>query len=189
MATLLISGYGGSGPDHWQTWFESQLPDSIRVSHLDSTTLDLPAWAATVRGEIDRASAPVWIVAHGFGCLAAVQAASDFSERVGGAMLVAPFDPDNVRATALLPETPLEFPSLIVSSANNPYMRSDRAAFWAAFWNSAFVSVGAAGGIDPESGFGPWPQGLEILDQLKAASRAHVFAGSGQRVGRTALAV
>jgi uncharacterized protein len=189
MAILLVSGYGGSGPDHWQTWFESQLPDTIRVSEINNTTLDLPAWAATVRWEINRASAPVWIVAHGFGCLAAVQAASDYSERVAGAMLVAPFDPDNVRATALLPETPLEFPSIIVSSTNNPHMRSDRAAFWAAFWNSSFVSVGAAGGIDPASGFGPWPQGLELLDHLKTSSIPHVVSSAGQRVARTALAV
>jgi len=189
MATLLVPGYGGSGPEHWQTWFERQLPDSIRVSQLDCMTLDLPAWTAAIRWEIDRASEPVWIVAHGFGCLAAVQAASDFSDRVSGAMLVAPYDPDSVRATALLPETPLEFPSLMVSSTNNPYMRSDRAAFWAGFWNSAFVSTGAAGAIDPEAGFGPWQQGLEFFDHLKASSMAHVFSSSGQRVARTALAV
>ena len=31
--TLIVPGLNGSGPDHWQTWFERQLPDCIRVMH------------------------------------------------------------------------------------------------------------------------------------------------------------
>ena len=97
-------------------------------------------------------------------------------------MLVAPFDPHNLRLAPLLPELPLEFPSLIVTSRNDPYMRLDRAAFWAGFWSSDFLSIGAAGGIDPESGFGPWPQGLELLERFKQLAAAHTYrSATGRR--------
>ena len=29
--TLIVPGLHGSGHDHWQTWFERQIPDCIRV--------------------------------------------------------------------------------------------------------------------------------------------------------------
>jgi predicted alpha/beta hydrolase family esterase len=156
------------------------LPDSGRP--------DLSAWAAAVRWHIDRHSDPLLIVAHGFGCLAAVQAASDYSERIAGAMLVALPDPDNYRVTGLLPETPLAFPTVVVSSTNDLRMRSDKAAFWAGFWSASLLSIGAAGSIDEESGFGPWPQGLDILDQLRSVPPAHV-AAAAKGINRATLAV
>ena len=102
-------------------------------------------------------------------------------------MLVALPDPDNYRVTSLLPETPLAFPTVVVSSTNDPRMRSDKAAFWAG-WSASFLSIGAAGGVDEESGFGPWPQGLEILDQLRSLPPAHV-AASAKGIDRATLAV
>ena len=68
-------------------------------------------------------------------------------------MLVALPDPDNYRVTSLLPETPLAFPTVVVSSTNDPRMRPDKSAFWAGFWSASFVSIGAAGSIDEDSGF------------------------------------
>ena len=147
-ATLIVPGCTGSGPGHWQSWLETQLPGTERVGISDQDRPDLSAWAASVRWHIDRHAEPLLIVAHGFGCLAAVQAASDYSERIAGAMLVALPDPDNYRVTSLLPEMPLAFPSVVVSSTNDPHMRFDKGAFWAGFWSSSFVSIGAAGGID-----------------------------------------
>ncbi len=186
--TLIVPGCGGSGPGHWQSWLERQVPGTERVVVPDRDGPDLPAWAASVRWQIDRRAEPIFIVAHGFACFAAVQAASDYSERIAGAMLVALPDPDNYRVASLLPETPLAFPSVVVSSSTDPHMRSDKAAFWAGFWSSSFVSIGAAGGIDEQSGFGPWPQGLEILEQLKAVPLPYMSAGT-KGVSRAALAV
>ena len=53
--TLIIPGLNGSGPDHWQSWFERQLPNSVRVIQSDWETPDLPRWAARVRRELNRA--------------------------------------------------------------------------------------------------------------------------------------
>jgi predicted alpha/beta hydrolase family esterase len=187
--TLIIPGHGGSGAGHWQTWLESKLPATARATVPSASEQDLSAWAAALRWGIEQLGEDLWIVAHGFGCLAAVQAAADYSERVAGALLVAPYDPAHLQLSHLLPETPLSFPSILVASSNDPHMRLDKAAFWAAFWNSDFVSIGAAGGIDPEAGFGPWPQGLEIFERLKSSPVAHTFPHGGAPVSRNALAV
>jgi hypothetical protein len=127
---------------------------------------------------IAQQSNPLLIVAHGFGCLAGVQAASDYSERIAGAMLVALPDPDNYRVTSLLPKTPLAFPTVVVSSTNDPRMRSDKSAFWAGFWSASFVSIGAAGSIDEDSGFGPWPQ---ARDPRSAQERPACPRGRGRK--------
>jgi hypothetical protein len=43
------------------------------------------------------------------------------------------------------------------------------AGFWADRWGSRLVHIGRAGHINAESGFGPWPQGLELLRTLQQA--------------------
>ena len=32
---LIVPGYHGSGPDHWQSWLETQVPEARRVSGID----------------------------------------------------------------------------------------------------------------------------------------------------------
>jgi predicted alpha/beta hydrolase family esterase len=172
-STLIIPGLNGSGPHHWQTWLERELPGSVRLG-LHSRTPNLSTWTETNRRAITQLPQPVWIVAHGFGCLAAVRAACSLSESVAGALLVAPADPAKMHVAHRLPEIPLPFPSIVVASGNDPQCRLDRARFWAEFWNSDLFYIGAAGGIDPQSGFGPWPQGLELLAELKRTAGKHV---------------
>ena len=92
--TLIVPGLNGSGPGHWQTWFERQLPGCIRVVQSDWNDAHLPRWSAKLRRELNRAPGRIWIVAHSFGCLATVQAAFDYRERIHGVMLVAPADPE-----------------------------------------------------------------------------------------------
>ena len=94
---LIVPGFHGSGPDHWQSWLERQLPESRRVSGIDWEAPVLARWAAEVRREIDAAASAVWLVAHSFGCLASVVAAADRPEKVAGALLVAPADPARFR--------------------------------------------------------------------------------------------
>ena len=91
--TLIVPGLHGSGPDHWQSWFERKIANCVRVVQSDWSTPNLPQWSAKLRRELNRVPGRVWIVAHSFGCLAAVQTAFDYSERISGLMLVAPADP------------------------------------------------------------------------------------------------
>jgi len=144
----------------------------------------LAHWAQAVRDGIDRAPGPVWLVAHSFGCLAAVLAAGSRRERVAGLMLVAPADPERFTPQGLrdaktlpelpslarwIPRSPLGAPSLVVASTNDPWVRLSSAAYWAQCWGSQLENIGAAGHINVDSGHGPWPHGLALFKALQAA--------------------
>jgi serine hydrolase len=187
--TLLVPGLDGGGPGHWLTWLETKIPDTRRAVQQDSKGMDLGDWSTAVRWHIARSDEPVWIIAHGFGCLAAVRAAFDHAERVAGAMLVAPLDPDNHRLAWMLPEEPLGFPSVIVASSNDPNMRLSKAAFWAGFWSSQFVNAGRAGGIDTAAGFGPWHDGLAIFEELRRSPAAHLHSIAGKETSHLSRSI
>lgn len=164
--TLIVPGLNSSGSAHWQTWFEEQIPGAVRVVQRDWKSADLPEWSSRVRREIFRSPGRILIAAHSFGALAAVQAADDHRHRIAGALLVAPADPDKFGVSDLLPQGPLGFPAVVVASANDPWLSIERAAGLAALWDADFVNLGAAGHINAESGYGPWPGGLRLLQQL-----------------------
>lgn len=172
--TLIIPGLHNSGPDHWQTWFETHVPGSVRVIQRDWKDAKLPDWTSRVRREINRIPGKLFIVAHSFGVLAAVQAGQDYADRIGGALLVAPADPERFGVADYLPHTPLAFNSVVVASSNDPWMRHDLAAHWADLWGSDFVSLGDAGHINAESGFGAWPEGLALLLRLRRQHAARL---------------
>ena len=164
---LIVPGLHGSGPEHWQSWFERKLPDTHRVKQEDWTDPKLPRWAGAVRREIAQASGPVWIVAHSFGCLATASAAVDFRDKIAGILFVAPADPDKFGVFEALPDERLEIPCVIVASSNDPWMRLTKAAYLADIWGARLINHGAVGHINVDSGFGPWPAGLEIFEQLR----------------------
>lgn len=163
---LIVPGLRGSGPTHWQSWFERQVPGAVRVHQSEWGVPDLLRWSIAVSNIISRIDAPVVLVAHSFGALAAVVGGVSRFEQVEAAFLVAPADPARFGDTHLLPTTPLPFPSMVVASTNDPWVKHDAARHWADTWGSRYVSVGAQGHINTESGHGPWPQGLALLDEL-----------------------
>jgi predicted alpha/beta hydrolase family esterase len=169
--TLIVPGLNSSGSAHWQTWLESQLPDAIRVIQGDWKRANLPEWASRVRREISRREGPILIAAHSFGALAAVQAAEDHGERIAGALLVAPADPDKFGVADALPAGPLSFPATIVASSNDPWLSIEGALALAIRWGANLVDLGNAGHINADSGFGPWPFGLALLQQLAGSRR------------------
>lgn len=168
---LIVPGLRNSGPGHWQSWFEKQLPATRRVEQADWETTCLSDWAARVRQAIDAAAAPVWIVAHSFGCLASVTAAFNRPQDIRGALLVAPADPHRFGEPTALLEERLAFPSLVVASTTDPWVRNEVARRWADAWGSDFLSIGDAGHINVDSGHGPWPDGLALFEKLRRTSR------------------
>lgn len=169
--TLIVPGLHSSGPAHWQSWFEERIPGSLRVIQADWTDAELSSWSARVRRDISRTPGRLFIAAHSFGVLAAVQAAFDHSERIAGALLVAPADPDKFGVSDHLPLVTLPFPTVVVGSTNDPWMTLERAAHWADLWGADFVNLGAAGHINAEAGFGPWPEGLALLERLRRSAQ------------------
>ena len=194
--TLIVPGFHGSGPAHWQSWLEHEESGARRVGGIDWEAPVLARWAGEVRREIDHAPGVVWLVAHSFGCLAAVVAAADRPEKVAGALLVAPADPARFTPFGLLhqdskgdvhglapwlPRSPLSFPSIVVASSDDPWIKLMVAAYWADRWGSRLLNIGRAGHISVDSGFGPWPAGLELLRAMQAAHDGLPLGTIGER--------
>ena len=165
--TLIIPGLRSSGPAHWQSWIEQQVPGAIRVQQADWATANLAEWSSRVRRAISSTAGPIVIVAHSFGVLAAVQAAADHDHRIAGALLVAPADPERFSVSDVLPDGPLNFPAIVVGSTNDPWMSFDRVEHWAGKWGADLINLGAAGHINAEAGYGAWPEGLAIVARLR----------------------
>ncbi len=164
---LIVPGLGDSGRNHWQTWLQGRENTAVRVTQDDWNDPDLARWASRVRDSLDRAPGPVWVVAHSFGCLASVRAVAARPHPVTGALLVAPADPDRVGAGKSLPTAPLPFPSLLVASTTDPWLKLSTATLLANQWGSRLINLGAAGHINADSGYGPWPEGERLLRELQ----------------------
>jgi predicted alpha/beta hydrolase family esterase len=174
---LIVPGYKGSGPDHWQTWLEQQVSNASRVEGIDWDSPVLATWAGQVRDALARAPQPLRVVAHSFGCLAAVVAAADRPDQVAELILAAPADPARFDFTGLKPDSArtstwslsnvlplreLNVNGCIIASRNDPWLNYEQAGQLAESWGLALHDAGAAGHINPESGYGPWP----LIQQL-----------------------
>lgn len=165
--TLIVPGLNGSGPDHWQNWFELHVADCIRVIQSDWKTPHLATWSHAVSRDLRRSPGRVFLVAHSFGVLAAADSAIRFPERIAGAMLVAPADPKKFHFDSQILRHRLSFPSLLVASRNDKWMSFERAHRWAETWGSQLIDAGHAGHINAKSGYGPWPEGISLYEKLR----------------------
>jgi predicted alpha/beta hydrolase family esterase len=176
--TLILPGWNGSGPAHWQTLWEREHPHYRRVQQKEWNDVRCTDWVETIDDAIAGAAGRVVLVAHSLACVAVAAWAdrrSSLVARVECAFLVAPPDldgmaecPSPLRSFAPVPRRKLPFRSLLVGSENDPYMTSAGARDLASAWGSAFANAGAAGHINVNSGHGPWPQGARLLASLMA---------------------
>ncbi len=181
LTTLIIPGFRGSEPAHWQSWFESELENTHRV-HQNWDEPILAHWAENIRNAIDKCNGKVWIIAHSFGCLAAILASIDRQQKIAGAMLVAPADPERFTLGGIkeaseltgsesirlmIPTYPLPFPTLVIASDNDPWMQASKVQLWSDIWRSEFIILPSAGHINSASGFGPWHAGLTLFSNFK----------------------
>jgi uncharacterized protein len=163
---LVVPGLHNSGAGHWQTVWEEAHPGWVRVTQDDWSQPDLLAWTARLEAVRRRDPRPALLVAHSFGCLASARAMAQAPTAYAGALLVAPADPRKFGVADLLPHTPLGVPAVLVSSANDPWMRPEDAAAWARRWGAELVEAGPLGHINAESGLGTWPDGERQLHRV-----------------------
>lgn len=181
---LLLPGYNGSGPDHWQTLWQAQRRECRRVEQPCWDDPDPDAWCKTLTDAVATAQRPVIIVAHSLGCATVAHwAAHGGIDRIASALLVAPCDverpgmPECIARFAPMPAVPLPFRSTVVASSNDSYATLDRARCFAHDCGSAFVNAGMLGHINALSGLGSWPFGQVLLDTLVAEVRAQAPPG------------
>lgn len=170
---VIVPGLGDSGPDHWQTLWGRTHPAYRRVRQRDWHQPQVHEWVEALDREIRRAPSPVILVGHSLGCITIAEWARHQWADIRGALLVAPADVDRRPFFDAVPLRPLPFPSILVASDDDPHLELARANLFARHWGSRLVNLGPAGHINVESGFGPWPEGEELLQELRAdASRA-----------------
>ncbi len=179
---LVLPGWLGSGPRHWQSLWEAEH-GCTRVEQHDWQRPLRGDWIARLEEVVlehampsaSRAAAPrIVLAAHSLGCLlvAAWAAHSRNSALVHGALLVAPGDPEREALRGVLSSwSPivlqrLPFRSTLLASHNDPYCSFERAGAFAVAWGSELLDCGASGHINAESGLGLWPQGYTLLQGL-----------------------
>ncbi len=199
MTILIVPGVGGSEPTHWQSWLETQLPDTRRIeqTHWDQPVLH--TWRQPLDQALLDAEEPVWIVAHSFGCLVTMSALFSrvLANKVAGVLLVAPASPERftlkgfapgVRGTVaeteiggahppallsrILPRAPLGLPIRLIASRTDPWLSFEDASFWATRWGAKLIDLGDVGHINVASGFGAWPQVISEIHALQRSSLA-----------------
>jgi predicted alpha/beta hydrolase family esterase len=170
---LIVPGMGDSGPEHWQSRWESRLSTARRVVQEDWHKPEREAWAARVAEAVNAAARPVVLVAHSLGVPAVINAIPKFTGDVRGAFFVAPPDlmsrklrPRSLKSFGPYPRDPLPFPSITIASRNDTYSDFAVAEDIAAAWGSLFIDAGDAGHINTESGYGPWPEGSLTFAKL-----------------------
>ncbi|MFJ2778622.1 RBBP9/YdeN family alpha/beta hydrolase [Kitasatospora sp. NPDC087315] len=175
---LVLPGYQNSGPEHWQSRWEAAEPAAFRrVRQEDWDHPDPESWVARLDAAVVDAAAdgPVVLVAHSLGCVTVARwvaaAPAGRTAAVRGALLVAPADVDHAdvqELTGFRPVAlrPFPFPSVVVSSTDDPWVAPDRARAFARAWGARYVEPGAYGHLNAESGLGDWPAGRNLLLEL-----------------------
>lgn len=170
---FIIPGLGNSGPDHWQTHFEQSGPNFTRIQQQEWDAPHCQDWVDNITKALQGVDlSKVVLIGHSLGCTTIAHWAAQHKLSIKGALLVAPSDIEQPKydfpATgfAPIPTAALPFPSIVVASTNDEWVTLDRAAYFARSWGSRLVNIGDAGHINAVAGFGPWPQGWELLQQL-----------------------
>ena len=174
---LILPGYGDSGPDHWQSHWERADPACRRVVQDDWLQPTRDAWLAALERAVAACAVPPVLAAHSLACSLVAHWAGMTRASAKGALLVAPADVDSplhtadeVRSFSPIPMRRLPFPSIVVASADDSFYTMARAAAFAAAWGSRLVALDGAGHINADAGYGPWPEGRRLLDELVGVS-------------------
>jgi uncharacterized protein len=162
---LILHGYLGSGPDHWQTWLAGRLRDAGEtVAYPDLPAPDapaLPAWRAALDAALDALPDRPTVLAHSLACILWLHARA--GDRAGRVLLVAPPSPAGA-PEPIRPFFPVELDGAAVGAArlvcspDDPYCPEGAAAVYAAPLGIPADVLPGAGHINPDAGFGPWPE-------------------------------
>lgn len=166
---VIVPGWRDSGPGHWQSLWAEGLDGAVRVEQDDWVSPRRASWVKAIGDLILAQDAPVVVAAHSLGCIATAHLPPAAAERIAGALLVAPADPERRAALndfAPVPYAKLPYRSVVVASSNDPFCPVRLAGAYARAWGSEFVRMQNAGHINVDSGHGDWPLGLALLQSL-----------------------
>jgi predicted alpha/beta hydrolase family esterase len=168
---LTIPGLYNSGPEHWQSRWDRELPDCHRVGQREWESPRREDWVANIDAALNHGKPPYYLVGHSLGCIAIAYWAQTSRRHIAGALLVAPADteqhdfPPDPKGFRPLPTRRLPFPTILVASEDDPWLALSRAESIAKNWASRFVNIGRAGHISGAN-VGSWAEGKRLLREL-----------------------
>lgn len=167
---VMVPGIGGSGPEHWQSHWETLYPNTLRIEPNSWDEPDLADWFAALDRAVASAPYPpvlVWPFAR---VPALCPLACGVVPAIAAAFLVAVPDPSGpafpaqAKAFGALPATGFgERPVLAVASENDPYDPTASAIAWAARQGAWPRRLGPRGHLNEASNLGAWPEGQGLL--------------------------
>lgn len=167
--TLIVPGLDGSPAPHWQDWWAATDAAALMVNLPKPSSPSPSLWEIELAAMLLQHPDSI-LVGHSLGAVLIARVLSKFPQcKVRAALFVAPADTqahDRIRHFGPVREQPLQVPTKLVASRNDPWMRFDRSAQVARAWGSELVDLGMAGHVNVASGFGPWPQGKALRDDL-----------------------
>jgi uncharacterized protein len=170
---LIVPGLGNSGEEHWQTYFEKSGDHFRRIVQQEWDAPDCNDWISTIEEQLKSFDlSTVVLIGHSLGCVTIAHWAEKYNGKIKGALLVAPSDLEapvyDFPATgfAPIPVSKIGFKTIVVASADDPWVSLERAKYFAYNWGSDFINIGNAGHINAAAGYGPWQQGLDLLKQF-----------------------
>jgi predicted alpha/beta hydrolase family esterase len=176
---LILHGWQGSGPGHWQTWLAEQLRDAgTGVLYPELPACDTPCpdrWGAALHPQLAALAALPGdgervVVCHSLGCVLWLREARRVApaHRVDRVALVAPPCPGS-----RVPELAQFYPSgaerehveaaargatILVCSDDDPYCpRPGAAHHWGTPLGLEAEVLPGTGHLNADAGFGPWP--------------------------------
>jgi len=169
-----VPGLGGSGDNHWQTFWEKAYPEIIRVEQKDWDNPVCDEWVEQLAKTVVRsADKPIVLIGHSLGCATIVHAVkANKLNGVVGAFLVAMPDveradfPKECIGFSPMPRVEFGFPSLIIASENDPYISSTELKKWADILRSDFISVGEREHIGTAAKLEYWEEGHELFKEF-----------------------
>ncbi len=182
---LLVHGYDGSGPGHWQHWLRAELEGrGVPVSFPELSAPTEPqraAWVAELAQLVAAAPSPVTLVAHSLGCWAVDHYIAEHgAEHVRAALLVAPPSPYSLfePIQSFLPPpqrrdawAPIAEHSLLAGSDDDDHASAEELEEIAQGLGVPFRLFPGAGHINAAAGYGPWPFAVEWLQEVGAVPR------------------
>jgi len=176
---LIVPGLRDHVADHWQTLLAARLPQAHTVAPLTHDKLLCTARVEALERTLAAIGGPVIIVAHSAGVMTVVHWAQRASRPIQGALLATPADMETPMPAGYptveqldsngwlpIPRQRLPFPSIVTASSNDPLAQLERARNFAHAWGSRFVDLGAVGHLNPASGYGEWPQAMDLIREL-----------------------
>jgi uncharacterized protein len=158
---LILHGYQGSGPGHWQSWLAGRLRSadgSVRFPDLpDPDSPQLDAWLDALERELDAFGEPPVVVCHSLACVLWLHHVARGGRPAERVLLVAPPSRTGV-PDVLAPFFPTPGVALddarLVCAENDPYCPEGAANVFSGLPTDLLPGQGH---INPDAGYGAWP--------------------------------